>query len=155
MDCSPPVPLSMGFSRQEYWSGLPCPPRGDLPDPGIKPVSLTRPALAGRILTPRATWEALNFFKINNYSFTIFIRMWSSDWLDRSRQMNNGKFKSVWDKRGGEYCKKLLAFFFYHVLLYFLLVIFIWIQAYRNRIVQRNTSIPLTRHTKLLIELQI
>ena len=41
-DCTPQVPLSMGFSRQEYWSGLPCPPPGDLPDPGIKhtaPVS--------------------------------------------------------------------------------------------------------------------
>ena len=32
------APLSMGFSRQEYWSGLPCPPLGDLPDPGIKPT---------------------------------------------------------------------------------------------------------------------
>ena len=30
------APLSMGFSRQEYWSGLPCPPAGDLPDPGVK-----------------------------------------------------------------------------------------------------------------------
>ena len=34
------APLSMGFSRQEYWSGLPFPPTGDLPNPGIKPVSL-------------------------------------------------------------------------------------------------------------------
>ena len=34
------APLSMGFSRQEYWSRLPCPPPGDLPDPGIKPASL-------------------------------------------------------------------------------------------------------------------
>ena len=34
------APLSMGFSRQEYWSGLPCPPLGDLPDPGIEPVTL-------------------------------------------------------------------------------------------------------------------
>ena len=34
------VPLSMGFSRQEHWSGLPCPPPVDLPDPGIKPTSL-------------------------------------------------------------------------------------------------------------------
>ena len=33
------VPLTMGFSRQEYWSGLPCPPPGDLPDPGVKPSS--------------------------------------------------------------------------------------------------------------------
>ena len=37
------APLSMGFSRQEYWSGLPCPPPGDLPYPGIKPVFLTPP----------------------------------------------------------------------------------------------------------------
>ena len=38
------APLSMGFSRQEYWSGLPCPPPGDLPDPGIKPTSLASSA---------------------------------------------------------------------------------------------------------------
>ena len=36
MDCSPQPPLSMGFSRQEHWSGLPCPPPGNLPHPGIK-----------------------------------------------------------------------------------------------------------------------
>ena len=51
------APLSMGFSRQEYWSGLPFPSPGDLPDPGIKPVSLVSPALAGRFLTTRATGE--------------------------------------------------------------------------------------------------
>ena len=39
MDCSHQAPLSMGFLRQEYWSGLPCPPPGDLPNPGIKPRS--------------------------------------------------------------------------------------------------------------------
>ena len=38
-------PLSMGCSRQEYWSGLSCPPPGDLPNPGIKPRSLTSPEL--------------------------------------------------------------------------------------------------------------
>ena len=42
------APLSMGFSRQEYWSGLPLPPPGDLPNPGIKPASLT---LGGKFLT--------------------------------------------------------------------------------------------------------
>ena len=41
------VPLSMGFSRQEYGNGLPCPPPRDLPDPGIEPMSLMSPALAG------------------------------------------------------------------------------------------------------------
>ena len=41
------APLSMGFSRQEYWSGLPFPSPGDLLDPGIKPASLKSAALAG------------------------------------------------------------------------------------------------------------
>ena len=51
------TPLSMGFSRQEYWSGLPCPSPGNLPNPGIEPMSLMSPALAGRFFTPTATWE--------------------------------------------------------------------------------------------------
>ena len=50
--------LSMGFSRLEYWNGLPCPSPGDLPDPGIKPSSLMSPASAGRFFTTSATWEA-------------------------------------------------------------------------------------------------
>ena len=53
------IPLSIEFSRQEYWSGLSCPPPGDLPDPGIKPRSLMSCALAGRFFTTHATWEAL------------------------------------------------------------------------------------------------
>ena len=46
--------LSTGFSKQEDWHGLPCPPPGDLPHPGIEPMS---PALAGRFFTTNATWE--------------------------------------------------------------------------------------------------
>ena len=49
--------LSMGFSRQEYWNGLPCPPPEDLP--GTEPVSLMSPALACRFFTIGATWGAL------------------------------------------------------------------------------------------------
>ena len=45
------APLCMGFSRQEYWNGLPCPLLGDLPHPGIEPISLTSPALAGGFFT--------------------------------------------------------------------------------------------------------
>ena len=45
------VPLSTKFFRQEYWSGLPCPPPGGFPNPGIKPVSPVSPALAGRFST--------------------------------------------------------------------------------------------------------
>ena len=51
--------LSMGFSRQECWSGSPCLPPGDLPDPGIEPSPLLSPALAGRFITTSANWEAL------------------------------------------------------------------------------------------------
>ena len=53
------APLSMGFSRQEYWSGLPCPSPGHLPRPGIKPASLMSPALADGFFTTGATWESL------------------------------------------------------------------------------------------------
>ena len=50
----------MGFSRQEYWSELPFPPPGDLPDPGIEPESLMSPAMAGWFFTISATWETPN-----------------------------------------------------------------------------------------------
>ena len=46
------APLSMVFPSHEYWNGLPFPPPGYLPGPGIEPVSLVSPALAGRFLTP-------------------------------------------------------------------------------------------------------
>ena len=49
------VPLSMGFSRQEYWSGLPCPPPGDLSKPEMEPMS---PALPGGFFTTSTTWVA-------------------------------------------------------------------------------------------------
>ena len=52
------APLSMGFSRQEYWSELPCPPLGNLPSPGIKPVSLMSLVSAGGFFTTSTTWEA-------------------------------------------------------------------------------------------------
>ena len=52
------APLSLGFSRQEYWGGLSCPSPGDPPNPGIELRSLMSPALAGRFFTTSATWEA-------------------------------------------------------------------------------------------------
>ena len=57
------APLSMGFSRQEYWSRLPCPSPGVLPDPGIQPASLNAPALACGFFTTKATWEATSVTK--------------------------------------------------------------------------------------------
>ena len=52
------APLSMGFYRQEYWSGLPCPPPGDCPDPGIESLSQAYPKLTDGFFTTSATWEA-------------------------------------------------------------------------------------------------
>ena len=52
------APLSVEFSRQEYWSGLPFPTLGNLPDPGIESIFLVSPALACRFLTIGTTWEA-------------------------------------------------------------------------------------------------
>ena len=50
--------LSMGFSRQNYWNGLPCPPPGNLPHPGIERMFLVSLALAGGFFTTSITWEA-------------------------------------------------------------------------------------------------
>ena len=63
--------LSMAFSEHE-WSGLPCPPPGDLSDPGIKPMSLTSPALAGRFFTTSATWEALHSVQFSPLNILVF-----------------------------------------------------------------------------------
>ena len=55
---APWAPLSIGVSRQEYWSGLLCPPPGHLPDPGIEPMSLTSLAWQGAFFTTSTTWKA-------------------------------------------------------------------------------------------------
>ena len=67
------APLSVEFSRQEYWSGLPCPPPGDLADPGIKPVSLSSPELASGFCTTSTTWEA----HIDPYPAAVLIEIWA------------------------------------------------------------------------------
>ena len=51
------APLSMEFSKQEYWGGLPFPTPGDLPDPGIEPMSSVSPALAGRVFITAPPWK--------------------------------------------------------------------------------------------------
>ena len=65
----------MGFSRQEYWSGLPFPPLGNLPDPGIKPESPVAPALAGGffITEPSGKLEIYLFNKFNVHKAILLI----------------------------------------------------------------------------------
>ena len=58
MGCSPPGSSAQRILQQEHWSGLPCRPPWDLPDPGIKPTSFLSLALGGRFFITRATWEA-------------------------------------------------------------------------------------------------
>ena len=65
MDCSPQVLLSMGFSRQEYMSGLSFPPPEDLLDPWIEPTSPVSPALAGRFFTAEPPGKPLNRYYLN------------------------------------------------------------------------------------------
>ena len=60
-DCSRQAPLPRGFSRKEHWRGLPCPPPGGLPDPGLEPASLMSAALAGGFFTASAAWEAVDY----------------------------------------------------------------------------------------------
>ena len=68
------APLSMGVSRQEHWSGLPCPPPGDFPNPGIEPGSLMSPALAGGFFTTwSATWKAAYIYYTYIMHITICV----------------------------------------------------------------------------------
>ena len=60
------APLSMGLSKQEYWSGLPCPPPGDRPNSGIETETLMSPALASRFFTTSATREAPIFLYVRH-----------------------------------------------------------------------------------------
>ena len=65
------VPLFMGFSRREYRSGMPITSPGDLPDPGIEPLCLVSPALAGRFFTTAPPGKP-----VLNGSATLFRDMW-------------------------------------------------------------------------------
>ena len=87
------APLFMGFSRQAYWSGLPCPPPGDLPDPGIEPVS---PALASRFFT---VWKTVYVSEEKvtvdaSVRWVILLRVFLSD-----RELVNGYLVSIWGER--------------------------------------------------------
>ena len=59
-------PLSMGFSRQEYWGGLPFPSPGDLPDPGIKPMPPVSPAFAGKFFTSEPPGKPLKRMELSS-----------------------------------------------------------------------------------------
>ena len=76
MDCvAHQASLSMGFSRQEYWSGLPFPTSGDRLKPGIKPMSCASPALAGGFFTTSAIWEYLEILASGTHSCKYVLKV--------------------------------------------------------------------------------
>ena len=80
------VPLTIGFSRQQYWSGLPYPLPGDLPNPGIKLLSLISPALAGGFFTTSTTWEAHTpVHPAPKLRHGTFLLSWELFYLSRAR----------------------------------------------------------------------
>ena len=94
--------LSTGFSRQEYWSGLLCPPVGDLSDPEINPFLSYPIALAGGFLTTSVTWEAqesvcshkkirvLEMVKImRKFNFLLSFKVFKYNWLFKTKPWNN------------------------------------------------------------------
>ena len=88
----------MGFSRQEYWSGLSCPPSADFPNLGIEPMSLKSIALASRLFTTSATWEAsLKRREMINFGMNVekraFVHYW---WNCKLVQL---LWKIVWEFR--------------------------------------------------------
>ena len=72
------VPLSMGFSRQEYWSGLPLPPAGNFPNPETEPVSLSSPTLAGGFFSTVPPGKPHRYSQLcGAYSYLLFLYAWS------------------------------------------------------------------------------
>ena len=94
MEIAHQAPLSMEFSRQEYWSELLFPPAGDLPDPGIEPVSLMSPALASGFFTTSATWEAHNKLIYQILQIIRYIRKRSVSWSSEGRTPTRLKLRS-------------------------------------------------------------
>ena len=89
------APLSLGFSRKEYWGRFPCPAPGDLPDSGIIPTSLMSPALAGGFFTTTTTWEAhtkcVGEIKLLNKLLQIMIATPSSSAFRRVESLSQNK----------------------------------------------------------------
>ena len=82
------APLSMGFSRQLYWSGLPYPSPGDLPDPRNEPMSLRSPTLAGGFFTTSTKWEAYHLILVLYFPWLIPLRVRNVDFSHTSASGN-------------------------------------------------------------------
>ena len=117
-----PVPLSKGFSCQQCWSGLLCPPPGDLLDPGVKPMSLAAPTLGGGFFTTSTTWEAQTseaFRQINKTSSLWQMLWWrllaySGVWLEsRYSWIFMSRFTCVWGRAKALFSRSISNVFFF------------------------------------------
>ena len=81
IDCSLPGSSVHGISRQEYWSGFPCPPPGDLPNPGVELASLGFPALSGSFFTTDPPGKPPEYEAMVVYICLIVLVMWKSQFL--------------------------------------------------------------------------
>ena len=119
---APQAPLFMGFSRLEYWSGLPCPPPGDLPDPGIEPRS---PALQADSLLSEPSWGLFMFLeRTRTLNFNIqysvsaekamaphsSIVAWKIPWVEEPGRLQS---MGLW-KVGHDWATSLSLFTFMH-----------------------------------------
>ena len=98
-------PLSMGFSRQEYWSGLLFLSPGDLPNPGIKSISPLSPALTGVFFTTSATWEAPKILSRGTQYFFSLCSFWLANSASRQEgdqgiayNLDSFKFQNLLNK---------------------------------------------------------
>ena len=105
-NCSCQAPLSVGFSRQEYWSGLPFPTPGNLPDPGSQPASLVSPALVSKFFTTALPGKQ-KIKEVNTF---------------KNRKVLNGTQKTV--KRQVVFIKRGLAFQYIPILAFIYMLIF-------------------------------
>ena len=105
------APLSMRYFRQEYWSGLPCPPPGDLSNAGRKPMSLESPALGNGFFTTSTTWEANNHHQ-QDQGYVILNHS-PKDKPKTALHKLQGKwpFASMWSRSDLEICEHRLRKF--------------------------------------------
>ena len=86
--------LSMGFSKQEYWSELPCPTPGDLPDPGIEPMSLMSPALTEAHRIKRHCSKTVRTYSVFHEKQTLINK--GGHWVPMGRQLYEEKVPGEW-----------------------------------------------------------
>ena len=119
------APVSIAFLRQEYWSGVPFPPPGDLPIPRIEPRSLVSPGLAGGLVTTSPTWKAHFYYRLFivliicvdtcNFWLHCGLKCWTIYSQMRSLKIWSVQaFKNLWTKLSGkrQFGKMHFGFYF-------------------------------------------